>query len=109
MSRTPEEQWERLTELTKLEDGWNDGYGKEVTAECYLRARTLIGVLSDPELRVYPTNEGGISLEAGIKSISIEPNGWIRGLKVRGIDDVDSFKAPDFNMGFAIKEWWNSP
>ena len=58
-----------MLEIQKLSDGWLDGNGKAVTAEALKAAR--FGVLrafssaTDGYPYVYPTPEGGVSLEWG--------------------------------------------
>lgn len=56
--------YDRLTELSKLTDGWLDGHGKAPSAEALKSASVLGAALPrDVKLRVYPTEAGGVSLE----------------------------------------------
>lgn len=56
--------YDRLTELSKLNDGWLDGNGKSPSVEAVKSASLLGAALPrDVSLRVYPTEAGGVSLE----------------------------------------------
>lgn len=74
--------YERLTELSKLKDGWLDGYGKALSAEALKSASVLGAALpSDVVLRVCPTEAGGVSLEwddqHGGHEIEVLPDGHL--------------------------------
>ena len=57
--------WERLTELSKLEDGWHDGDGKAPAREVLEMAGRIATALPHEigHVRVYPTIPGGAQLE----------------------------------------------
>lgn len=74
--------YDRLTELSKLEDGWLDGHGKAPSSEAMKSASVLGAALPlDIKLRVYPTEAGGISLEwddqHGGHEIEVQPDGHL--------------------------------
>lgn len=58
---------ERFDELAEMEDGWYDGEGKAPTPQSITVARSFDAAFSGAH--VYPTLEGGISLEG-------DGNGW---------------------------------
>lgn len=72
--------YERLTELSKLKDGWLDGDGKAPSWEV-LKAASVLGVALPMNIvpRVYPTEAGGVSLEwddqHGGHEIEVLPDG----------------------------------
>lgn len=68
----------RLAEIAKIEPGWLDGDGKAVTATALRIARLLIA--SPP--RVYPTPEGGVSLEWDDAIVWIGPRGGVEFISV---------------------------
>ncbi|MFF8544778.1 hypothetical protein ACF060_31330 [Streptomyces werraensis] len=74
--------YDRLTDLSKLEDGWLDGYGKAPTVEALRRASLLGPALPQGiTLYVYPTEGGGVSLEwadqYGAHQIEVMPDGLL--------------------------------
>ena len=74
--------YERLTELSKLKDGWLDGEGKAPTAKA-LKAASVLGpaLPSDLKIYVYPTDAGGVQLEwddeHGRHEIGVFPDGHL--------------------------------
>lgn len=56
---------ERLKEISELQPGWLDGQGIEILNDVIHRARQLVHALPSTchNLRLYPTVEGGISIE----------------------------------------------
>lgn len=71
---------DRLSYLASLEDGWHDeAGGKQVTSSAIITA----GLFVSPKTRLYPTLDGGISVEwddqwGNPQSVEIEPSGMIR-------------------------------
>lgn len=78
----PSPFYDRLTLLSKLEDGWLNGEGKAPTAEA-LKAASVLGpaLPRDVYLYVYPTEAGGVSLEwtdrHGGHEIEVLPDGHL--------------------------------
>ena len=74
--------YDRLTELTRLEDGWLDGHGKSPTSEA-IRSASVLGAALPVAItpRAYPTEEGGIALEwsdrHGSHEIEVQPDGLL--------------------------------
>ena len=74
--------YDRLTLLSKLEDGWLNGEGKAPTAAA-LKAASVLGpaLPQDVYLYVYPTEGGGVSLEwadqYGAHEIEVMPDGLL--------------------------------
>jgi hypothetical protein len=89
--------YDRLTELSKLKEGWLDGHGKALTREALKQASAFGPSLpSDISLHVYPTEEGGVSLEwrdqHGSHEILVLPDGRLSLLTVE--DEVAGASPP---------------
>lgn len=74
--------YDRLTDLSKLADGWLDGHGSAPSEEALKSASVLGAALPlTVALRVYPTEAGGISLEWGDQhgghEIEVQPDGHL--------------------------------
>lgn len=74
--------YDRLTDLSKLKDGWLDGDGKALSADALKSASVLGAALpTDVAPRVYPTEAGGVSLEwndrHGNHEIEVLPDGHL--------------------------------
>lgn len=74
--------YDRLTDLSKLKDGWLDGHGTAPSREALKSASVLGAALpSDVKLHVYPTEAGGVSLEwddqHGGHEIEVQPDGHL--------------------------------
>lgn len=54
---------ERIDQLAALQAGWWDGSGEPITAPVLAAARTLAYQLTDVTVRIYPTEDGGVTLE----------------------------------------------
>jgi hypothetical protein len=83
--------YDRLTELSKLKDGWLDGNGKAPSPEALKSASVLGPALPvDVSLRVYPTEAGGVSLEwddqHGGHEIEVLPDGHLSLMTVDRIE-----------------------
>jgi hypothetical protein len=66
MIEHPLKIWERLTELSELQDGWLDGQGKAPSRHVLELAGHLVTTLPRHVIgpvRVYPTAPGGVQLE----------------------------------------------
>lgn len=92
--------YDRLTNLSKLEDGWLDGYGKAPARQALTSASVLGAALPrDVTLRVYPTEAGGISLEwddqHGGHEIEVLPDGHLFLMTVERIaeDEMAELRA----------------
>ncbi|WP_162802111.1 hypothetical protein [Ornithinimicrobium murale] len=62
----PIQSQERLAELAALEDGWLDGSGLAVAADCLDRAAKFMatdGHLRPEQYSIFPTEDGGVLLE----------------------------------------------
>jgi hypothetical protein len=74
--------YDRLTELSRLEDGWLDGHAK-APAKQALTSASVIGAALPMDItpRLYPTEAGGISLEwndqHGGHEIEVQPDGHL--------------------------------
>ncbi|MFG2676991.1 hypothetical protein [Streptomyces sp. NPDC048445] len=57
--------WERLTELSRLNDGWLDGYGKAPAEEVLQLAGKIATALPHTlgQILITPTEAGGVQLE----------------------------------------------
>lgn len=70
---------ERLSVLSALQSGWMDGEGEAITATALNVAKSLLEVVPiDYMVGIFPTLEGGVSLESKGKPffyIDIEPDG----------------------------------
>ena len=85
--------YDRLTLLSKLEDGWLDGHGKKPTPEALKQAAVLgPALLLDAYLYVYPTETGGVSLEwsdqYGRHEIDVLPDGHLSLLTVEHDEEI---------------------
>ena len=74
-----EKYTDRLTELSKLESGWLDGFGKAIAPEILKLLEKNIPIFIKnkiPTGSIFPTEDGGISIEwvIGRKDISLEIN-----------------------------------
>lgn len=92
--------YDRLTELSKLEDGWLDGKGKAPSTVA-LKAASVLGpaLPGNITLHVYPTEAGGVSLEwndqHGGHEIEVQPDGGLFLMTVERIaeDEMRSLRA----------------
>lgn len=92
--------YERLTELSKLKDGWLDGHGKAPSGEV-LKSASVLGVSLPMGIvpRVYPTEAGGVSLEwddqHGGHEIEVLPDGHLFLMTVERIaqDEMKALRA----------------
>jgi hypothetical protein len=92
--------YDRLTELSKLQDGWLDGHGKSPTSEA-IRSASVLGAALPTAItpRVYPTEEGGIALEwsdrHGEHEIEVQPDGLLFLMTVERIaaDEMEALRA----------------
>lgn len=79
---SPTPFYERLTELSQLEDGWLDGQGKKPSMAA-VKAASILGPALPTEihLHLYPTAVGGIALEwsdrHGEHAINVMPDGLL--------------------------------
>lgn len=92
--------YDRLTELSRLEDGWLDGEGKKLSVDALREASILGPVLpSDVALHVYPTEAGGVVLEwndqHGGHEIEVLPDGHLFLMTVERIaeDELKELRA----------------
>lgn len=92
--------YDRLTMLSKLEDGWLNGDGKAPTTEALKTASVLGPALPrDVYLYVYPTEAGGVSLEwtdqHGGHEIEVLPDGHLFLMTVERIaeDEMATLRA----------------
>ncbi|MEW1565761.1 hypothetical protein AB0454_22580 [Streptomyces sp. NPDC093509] len=90
----------RLTEISKLRDGWLDGDGKKPTTAALTQASILGPALPrDTTLHVYPTEAGGVCLEwkdeHGGHEIDVLPDGRLFLMTVERIaeDEMASLRA----------------
>jgi len=93
---------DRLDELSRLSDGWLDGFGSPPAAEVLQRARSQLAVLLTidvPRPRVFATPEGGVQAEwtVGEREISInfEPDGSLYAISVNVTDGETVEMGPD--------------
>ncbi|WP_328545397.1 hypothetical protein [Streptomyces europaeiscabiei] len=92
--------YDRLTELSKLQDGWLDGHGKSPTSEA-IRSASVLGAALPIAItpRVYPTEEGGVALEwndrHGGHEIEVQPDGLLFLMTVERIaeDEMEALRA----------------
>jgi hypothetical protein len=92
--------YDRLTELSKLQDGWLDGHGKSPTSEAITSASVLGAALPRAvTLHVYPTEAGGIAFEwkdqHGGHEIEVLPDGHLSLMTVERIaeDETEALRA----------------
>lgn len=92
--------YERLTEMSKLKDGWLDGEGKKPSAAALTQASILGPALPrDVTLHVYPTEAGGVVLEwrdeHGGHEIEVLPDGRLFLMTVERIaeDEMAGLRA----------------
>ncbi len=85
---------DRLNELTKLKDGWLDGEGSAITGRTVDIAKVFLISLSEekwcPELFIYPTWRGGITVE------------WDVGYSACEIELYISDNGPSFDCEFLV-------
>jgi hypothetical protein len=69
---------DRLAEIAALPAGWLDGDGEAVTREAIEGARQAVRMLAlagMPKPRLFPTPDGGVSVEWETACLEIEPDG----------------------------------
>lgn len=92
--------YDRLTELSKLKDGWLDGEAKAPSMAA-LKTASVLGPALPGSIapRVYPTEAGGVSLEwddqHGGHEIEVQPDGGLFLMTVERIaeDEMRSLRA----------------
>lgn len=100
--------YDRLTEISKLADGWLDGAGKAPSEEALKSASVLGAALpTSVPLRVYPTEAGGVSLEwddqHGGHEIEVQPDGHLVLMTVER-DGADAVAAELHRRALRLEE-----
>jgi hypothetical protein len=85
---------DRLADLAAIKDGWLDGEGKAITKNALAKAEELL----NPHL--FPTPEGGVSIETIDYDIIVRPDGKVD--IVGGLEDDPSTDGTDA----AHPAWW---
>lgn len=98
----PSEWSERLAELSRLESGWLDGSGAEVSRTILRQAELMLLQFLDDGIdrpHIYPTEKGGVqfewSLPGGNVSLDITPDGKLElyGYSKHNDDELESTSA----------------